>query len=331
MRRWLSLAWSYRNGSIGLLIVLVVSIVAVFAPIFAPHDPFTQQITNRLLPPFFEPGGNQDFPLGTDQLGRDVASRLMYGSRWSILVGVLAVMISAGIGIPLGLVAGFYGKYVDAAVTLLVNTVISFPFIVFALAIIAFLGPGFVNLVIVLGVASWTSMARVVRTEVLSLRDNDFVLASRTLGGSSLWLLRRHLLPMVTNSILVLASLQVASMILAEAFLSFVGFGIQPPTPSWGSMLADSRVYMLSNWWLATFPGLAIFLTALGVNLLGDGLCDVMDPRTRRTRARDSRKETLQDGAVPTPDLRSAPASHRPAASGTVQTVDERGADSAVT
>ncbi len=278
----LRLAWDFRTGTLGLVIVLFVAFIAFFGPQVAPHDPYAQNIAQRLKPPFWDPAGSVENLLGTDQLGRDELSRLIYAARWSCLVGVLAAAVATVIGVPLGLIAGYYGRYVDAIVTFFVNVVMAFPFIVFALAIIAFLGPSFTNMIITLGVAGWVGYARVVRSEVLSLRERDYVIASRSVGARGSYVLRKHMLPGVLDSVLVLASLQVAAMILAEAFLSFIGFGIQPPTPSWGSMLADSRVYMLTRWWLATFPGLAIFITALGVNLLGDGLRDAFDPRTRR-------------------------------------------------
>lgn len=274
-----------RLGDLPLIPIAILSgiaFVAIFANQLAPHNPEIGSLAARFKPPFWEAGGSTKYLLGTDQLGRDELSRLIYAARWSCLVGVLAAAVATVIGVPLGLIAGYYGRYVDAIVTFFVNVVMAFPFIVFALAIIAFLGPSFTNMIITLGVAGWVGYARVVRSEVLSLRERDYVIASRSVGARGSYVLRKHMLPGVLDSVLVLASLQVAAMILAEAFLSFIGFGIQPPTPSWGSMLADSRVYMLTRWWLATFPGLAIFITALGVNLLGDGLRDAFDPRTRR-------------------------------------------------
>jgi peptide/nickel transport system permease protein len=267
---------------IGLVIVLFVAFLAMFGPFISPHDPNEQAIAQRLLPPFWDDGGSMNRILGTDQLGRDELSRLIYAARWSLLVGVLAAAVALVIGVPLGLAAGFYGRYVDAVVSFFVNVVIAFPFIVLALGIIAFLGPSFFNMVLTLGIAGWVTYARVVRSEVLSLRERDYVVASQSIGAPDRHVLFRHLRPGVADSGLVLASLQVASMILAEAFLSFIGFGIQPPTASWGSMVSDARVYMLTRWWLATFPGALIFLTALGVNMLGDGLRDYLDPRSRK-------------------------------------------------
>lgn len=282
VRSWLGIAWRFRTGTIGLVVVLFVTFFAIFGPLVAPHDPYAQQIADRLHAPFWEPTGTSEHLLGTDQLGRDELSRLIYAARWSCLVGVLAAAVATVIGVPLGLVAGYYGRYVDAVIMFFVNVVIAFPFIVFALAIIAFLGPGFLNMILVLGLAGWVTYTRIVRSEILSLRELDYVMGSKAVGAADWHVLRRHMFPGVIDSVMVLASLQVASMILAEAFLSFIGFGIQPPTPSWGSMLADARVYMLTRWWLATLPGIAIFITALGVNLLGDGLRDLFDPRTRR-------------------------------------------------
>src|SRR5688500_17623479 len=203
----------YKTGTAGFFIVLLIGFIAVFGPLIAPHDAYEHNIAQLLLPPFWESGGSTWHLLGTDQLGRDELSRLIYGSRWSILVGVLAAGVATCIGVPLGLAAGYYGRYVDAVVMFFVNVVLAFPFIIFALAVIAFLGPGFVNMILVLGVAAWVTYARIVRSEVLSLRERDYVIASRSLGAKHSFILRRHMLPGVVDSVLVLMSLQVAAMI----------------------------------------------------------------------------------------------------------------------
>ncbi|MFN8535418.1 MAG: ABC transporter permease [Dehalococcoidia bacterium] len=272
--------WRSRTGLIGLLIVGFVIVLAAAAPVIAPHDPNDGEVIRRLRPPFWMAGGSTEFLLGTDQLGRDTLSRLIFASRPSLLVGVTAVLVAGVIGVALGLLAGYFGGFVDFVVTMLINTIIAFPFIILTLAIIAFAGRGLFNMIVVLGIAGWTFYARVLRTEVLSLRDGEFIHAAKVIGAGDGRIVWRHLLPNVTDSLLVLASLQVASMILAEAFLSYLGFGIQPPTPSWGNMLADARTYMLDRWWLAAFPGALIFLTALGINLLGDSIRDALDPRS---------------------------------------------------
>lgn len=278
----LRMFFAQRNGVIGLVIVTTVVLLTVLGDWIVPHDPFAQNLIDRLRPPFWLEGGSTAHLLGTDVLGRDILSRLIFASRWSILVGFLAVVIALGIGVPFGLLAGYFGRYVDASMTFSVNVVMAFPFIVFALTVIAFLGPGFVNLILVLGLAGWVVYARVVRTETLSLREREFVIASRALGAGHARIIWKHLLPIAADSVLILASTQVAAMILAEAFLSFLGFGIQPPTPSWGSMLAEARSHMFARWWLAAWPGIAIFIMVFGVNLLADGFRDVLDPRTRR-------------------------------------------------
>lgn len=279
--RSLAALWKFRTGAIGLVLVLGVVVSALAAPFISPHDPGDGEVIRRLLPPFWMEGGSAEFLLGTDQLGRDELSRLLYAGRPSLLVGVAAVLVAGIIGVTLGLVSGYLGGLADFVVTFLVNTIIAFPFVILALTIIAFLGRGLVNVIFVLGIAGWTFYARVLRAEVLSLRDREFIQAARILGADDRRIIFRHLLPNVVDSLLVLASLQIASMILAEAFMSYLGFGIQPPTPSWGNMLADARVHMLDRWWLAAFPGAAIFLTALGINLLGDAWRDLLDPRTR--------------------------------------------------
>lgn len=280
--RFLKLAWRFKNGTTGAVIVLLVAFVAIAGQSIAPHDPFAIDLERRFTPPFWLEGGGLDHILGTDQIGRDILSRIIYASRWSVMVGVFAVVVAMAIGVPLGIAAAFYGRYVDAAAMFLVNVVMAFPFIVFALSIIAFVGAGFFNLVIVLGIGGWVAYTRVVRSEVFSLRERDFVIASQAVGGRGVHIMRVHLLANVMDSVIILASTQVAAMILAEAFLSFLGFGIQPPTPSWGGMLADARAHMSTRPWLATFPGLAIFVTVFGVNLLADGVRDFLDPKTRR-------------------------------------------------
>jgi len=196
-------------------------------------------------------------------------------------VGVAATALAGFIGVGLGLVAGLYGGWLDTAVVFLTNFLLAFPFVILAMVVIGFLGPNFVNVILVLGVTGWTIYARVLRSETLSLREREFVLAARALGASMGRLLLRHLLPNQFDSILVMLSLQVSTMILAEAFLSFLGFGIQPPIPSWGSMIADARGRLVTQWWLAVFPGLALLFTNLGINLLGDGIRDLTDPRLR--------------------------------------------------
>jgi peptide/nickel transport system permease protein len=273
--------WQLRAGFAGLGLVALVVLAAIAAPVVAPHDPLEQDITARLLPPVWESGGSFDNVLGTDRVGRDVLSRIIYGARNSLEVGALGVLIAASIGVALGILAGFFGGRLDAAASGLVNLFLAFPFILLAIATVAVLGPSFVNMIIVLGVTSWPVYARLVRVETVRLREQDFVLAGRSLGASPMRLIRSYVLPNLVATIVVLSSLEVARLIVLESFLSFLGLGIQPPTPSWGGMLSEGRTYIFNMWWLATFPGLAIFVTTLGINLFGDALRDVLDPRMR--------------------------------------------------
>jgi ABC-type dipeptide/oligopeptide/nickel transport system permease subunit len=263
---------------VGAGIVSLAIACAVMAPWLSPHDPYLQALSARLIPPVWDPGGTWTYPLGTDPLGRDLLSRIIYGARVSISAGALAVMVAMTLGVLMGLVAGYYGGAVDTIITNLVNVMLAFPFLLLALAAIAVVGPSFGNMIVVLGATGWPIYTLVVRAETLKYREREFVQAARALGLGSWRIIRGHVLPNLLNTIIVMASLEVARMIILESFLSFLGLGIQPPTPSWGAMLGEGRVYMLTHWWLAAFPGAAIFLTTLGINLFGDGLRDVLDP-----------------------------------------------------
>lgn len=265
-------------GLTGALIMLVVIAVAVFAPALAPHDPTLIRILDRLKPP-----GTPGHLLGTDSLGRDILSRLMYGSRISLTVGVSAVALAGVAGIAAGLVAGYYGGWVDDVIMRIVDIQLAFPFILLAIAALAVLGAGLLNLILVLGVGNWVGYARLVRGEVLSLREKEFIEAARATGARGWPVLIKHVLPNIVGPVIVVASFAVASTILTEAALEFLGLGLPPKVPTWGSMLAAGREYLNSAWWLAAFPGLAIMITVLGINLLGDWLRDVLDPRLRGT------------------------------------------------
>jgi peptide/nickel transport system permease protein len=270
--------WKFRAGVLGVLIVLAVSVAAIFAGSVAPHDPYEQEVVNRLMPPMWAAKGSSAHILGTDPVGRDVLSRLIHGGRISLATGVAAVLIAATIGVVLGLVGGYYGGKVDSVIVNAVNVMMAFPFMLLALTAVAVMGPSFRNLVIVLGVTGWPIYTRVVRAETYQLKALEFVVAARAMGFSGPRIILRHILPNLINTIIVTSSLEVARMIIQESFLSFLGLGVQPPTPSWGGMLGEGRTYMLTHPWLATFPGLAIFVTTLGINLLGDGLRDLFDP-----------------------------------------------------
>jgi len=266
-------------GLIGLAITAAVLLAALFAPLLAPDDPAALQVRERLVPPAWSAGGDWRHPLGTDQLGRDVLSRLLFGSRVSVLIGVAAVLVSGVVGVLIGLASGYYGGAVDALLSRVIDTFLALPFIVLALAVIGVLGPGLLNLVLVLGLTGWVTYARVVRGEVLAAKETEYVLAARVLGQPEWRIGLLHILPNVAASIIVLSTLSVATAIVAESSLSFLGLGVQPPAITWGTMLADGRDHVATSWWLATFPGIAITLTVLGIIFLGDWLRDVLDPR----------------------------------------------------
>lgn len=250
------------------------------APLIAPMDPAEQELVARLIPPL----GSSDrglHLLGTDPLGRDIASRIIWGSRVSMLVGFAAVFVAGSIGVVLGLIAGYRGGRWSALIMRVADVQLTIPFMVFALALVAAVGPSLLNLILVLGVTGWVVYARVVRAETLSLREREFVLAARAVGVRGAGIVRRHILPNAASSIIVLISIQVARMMLFEASLSFLGVGVPPPTPTWGSMIADGRGYLGVAWWVSTVPGLALFVTVLGVTLLGDRVRDILDPRLR--------------------------------------------------
>jgi len=270
-----------RFGVAAAAVLLVIVLSALFAPLLAPHDPLVVDIRHRLSPPAWMAGGTTEHLLGTDQVGRDLLSRVIYGGRISLVVGVSAVILSAGIGILAGLAAGYFGGAIDWAIMTVVNIVLVFPFVLLALAVIAVLGPSLPNMIAVLGVAGWPIYARVLRAETQALREREFVTAGRALGMSHARLIFRQILPNLISASVVIATLQVAQVIVLESFLSFLGLGVQPPIPAWGNMLGEGRVYMLNSWWIAAFPGAAIFVTTLVINLIGNALRDWLDPRLK--------------------------------------------------
>ncbi|MDE0432565.1 MAG: ABC transporter permease [Bryobacterales bacterium] len=265
----------------GVPVVLLVVTAALFAQYVSPHDPFQQDLNLRLQPPFWEEGGELSRPLGTDQFGRCLFSRIILGGRASIIVGVSAVLLSALIGIPVGLIAGYSRGRVDEVIMAIADVQYSFPFLFLALVLSYLLGPSLHNTVLALGFAGWVTYARVTRGEVLSIRERDYILAARAIGCSATRTVVRHVLPQVVTPLIVVGTLQTAWMIVVEASLSYLGMGVQPPTPSWGNILAEGRLHMLNSWWYATFPGIAITITVLGLNMMGDWLRDVLDPRSR--------------------------------------------------
>jgi peptide/nickel transport system permease protein len=270
-----------RIGMVGLAMVGFILAVALMAPFLSPRNPLEQSLQARLKPPFWEEKADSKYPLGTDQVGRDMLSRLIYGSRISLSVGFLTMAFSAVVGITLGIMAGFYRGAWDSVISNGVNIMMSFPYILLAISVMAATGPGYRNVVMVLGLTGWPIYTRLVRAEVIELKGRDFITAARALGGRNSGVILKHLLPNLVSSIIVLATFEMARMIIRESFLSFLGLGIPPPNASWGGMLAEGRSYMLGMWWLAAIPGAAIFFTTLGINLLGDGLRDWLDPHTR--------------------------------------------------
>lgn len=280
-RAWRSMVAS-RWALIGLLILLVAVVVAIFGPMIAPLDPNRQNIMLRLV----EPGGagprGATFWLGSDALGRDVLSRLLYGARVSLLVGFAAILVGGTIGVIAGLVSGYFGGWVDDVIMRLGDIQLAFPFILLAIMFLVVLGPGLLNIILVLGIGQWITYARIVRAQTLSLREKEYVEAARAMGDSTLSILFRTILPNIMAPLTVIASFNVASVILSEAALSFLGLGVPPDVPTWGSMLSESREQLLSNrWWLAVFPGLAIVFVVLAFNIIGDWLRDYLDPRLR--------------------------------------------------
>src|SRR5919109_1393644 len=274
--------WRDRAAFLGLAVILCTALAAVFAPELSPTDPIKNNLLERLTPPMWSVGGTSSYPLGTDTLGRDVLSRLLYGARISLLVGVSAVAMSSVLGVSLGLIAGYYGGWLDDVLMRLGDIQLAFPILVLAIAVLAVLGASLGNVILVLGISGWITFARLARGETLSLKEREFVEAARAIGLSDRGILWQHILPNVLSSITVVATFSVARVIIAEASLSFLGLGVPPPTPSWGAMLDEGRNYITTAWWLALFPGLAILTLVLGINLVGDWVRDLLDPRMER-------------------------------------------------
>lgn len=267
-----------RFAVLGLVIVLVMFVGAALAPLVAPFDPLEMQLDKPFLPP-----GSPGHLLGTDNFGRDILSRVLYGGRLSLSVGLVVVGISVTIGLILGIVAGFFGGWVDHAVMWVTDLFFAFPFFILAIGVIAALGPGIQNVMMVLGIVGWPGYARLARSKVLSLREEPYIEAARAAGARSLRIMLRHILPNSVAPVIVMATLEMAGAILAAAGLSFLGMGVQPPTPEWGAMLNEARTYMRMAPHLVVIPGLAIMISVLGLNFVGDGLRDALDPRARQS------------------------------------------------
>ncbi len=250
----------------GLGIVVFFIMIAIFAPTIAPYNPGQIDIENILTPP------SSSHIFGTDSLGRDLFSRMVYGSRISLMVGFIAVGIAGLIGIALGAIAGYYGKWLDTVIMRFIDIMLCFPTFFLILAVIALLEPSIINIMVIIGATSWMGMARLMRAEILSLKERDFIYAERAIGASDLRIIAKHLIPNAMAPVLVSITLGIAGAILVESSLSFLGIGVQPPTPSWGNILSEGKAVMGAGWWMMLFPGLAIFITVLGYNLLGEGI-----------------------------------------------------------
>jgi peptide/nickel transport system permease protein len=285
---WSGEAWAMtrrlvrrRTALVGLLVLIAVVGAALAAPVLTTFDPIEQDIGQRLRPPGGADERGRLHLLGTDHLGRDILARILFGSRIALLVALSAVAIAGLLGLGIGLLAGYFGGRVDDFFMRLADIQLAFPFILLAIAVIGVLGPNLGNIIVVVGVSGWVVYARIVRGEVLSLREREYVQAAIAMGSRHRRVILRHIVPNAFTPWLVIATLDMARVIILESALSFLGLGVQPPTPTWGGMLADGRVYLSTAWWLATFPGLAILVTVLGINLLGDGLSDTFDPRLK--------------------------------------------------
>jgi peptide/nickel transport system permease protein len=268
--------------------VVPLALVALFvlggllAPWLSPADPHEQSLRNKFRPPAWEEGGSWQRPLGTDRLGRDMLSRILWGARVSLAAGVLTVFLATAVGAAVGLVAGYHGGRVDGALMRVTDATLSFPVILLALILAVTVGPSFGNVVLAIAVILWARYARVIRGQVLTLMELDFIAQARIAGAGAWRIILRHLVPNTLNTLVVLVTLQIGYVIIVEASLSFLGAGIPPPTPAWGSMIAEGREFVTSAWWVSSFPGLAIMLVVLAFNLLGDWLRDTLDPRLRQ-------------------------------------------------
>jgi peptide/nickel transport system permease protein len=282
---------AWRIASVGtrgypvvpIAIIVITALVAIFAEYLAPHDPEVGILGARFKPPAWQAGGDPAYLLGTDHLGRDVLSRLVFGARVSMIVGFFAVIVAGVIGTALGIISGYFGGWVDQVIMRITDTWLAFPALIFAIFLAAILGPSLTNIIIILGAVFWTRYARVIRGEVLSLKERDFVRLAVVANCSTWTIMRRHILPNVVNSAIVLGSLQLGIVIIAEATLSFLGVGVPPPQPAWGLMLADGKKGMMAGyWWLTVLPGTCIMLMVLAANLLGDWLRVKLDPQLRQ-------------------------------------------------
>jgi ABC-type dipeptide/oligopeptide/nickel transport system permease subunit len=266
---------------LGGFIVILFVLAAIFAPYLTDHDPRQGSLRARLIAPVWQEGGTLTYPLGTDAQGRDLLTRIIYGSRISLAVGLIAVTISVFVGSSLGALAGYYRGRLDTIISRFADLLLAFPFLIFAIGVMAFLGPGFTNLILALTFKGWVEFFRLVRGEMMSEKTKEYVDSARVVGMSNMAIILKEIMPNIVNSVFVLGTLRMCDMIITEASLSFLGLGIQPPNPAWGSMVASGRDFMLTHWWVATIPGLAILILVLSINLFGEGLRDILDPRLK--------------------------------------------------
>ncbi len=268
-----------RSAVVAVGVVLLFVLIALFAPWIAPHDPDETDLVLRLQPPVWMEGGEWSYPLGCDALGRDLLSRILYGSRVSIFIGTAVVVLATGIGIVTGLMAGYLRGWVDTVISRLVDILLAFPYLLFAIGLMAMMGPGLQNIILALAYKEWVIPCRLVRGETLALREVEYVEAARAVGASSAYIMAREILPNILSPVIVVSTIRMAHVIILEASLSFLGIGVQPPTASWGSLVADGRSFIMDAWWISTFSGLAILALVLAINVASQGLRDAFDPR----------------------------------------------------
>ncbi|MED4957589.1 ABC transporter permease [Paenibacillus macerans] len=292
---WTNLRKS-RAGLPGLFILALVVLCALAAPWIAPHDPYAQNLADAMKPPFWSAEGSAAYLLGTDQLGRDIFSRIIYGSRISLLISAAGSLVSLATGILLGSISGYYGGKIDSLLMRFVDISMAVPFILLSIFIAAIVGPGIANIIFIAGISSGVGLARLVRGEIMAVKGQEYIEAIRSVGANDRIVVFRHILPNIFNTLIVTLTLEMAQLILVESSLSFLGLGVPAEVPTWGKMLSESRTYMLSDPWIAIFPGVAITLTVLGINLFGDWLRDYLDPKTRKTAGLDEARD-VRSGA----------------------------------
>ncbi len=269
------------TAALGAVVVVLYILAAILAPLMTPHNPTRGDLTLSLLPPSWIAGGNPQYPLGADFQGRDLFARILYGARVSLWIGFLCTGIAVAVGATLGSIAGYFRGWLDGVLSRFADVLLSFPILIFAIGMMAFLGPGFITLVIALTFKEWVEFFRLTRGEMIAEKTKEYVEAARVAGQSHAAIIVSEILPNISHSLLVLGILRVGYIIVLEASLSFIGLGVQPPTPAWGSMISEGRDFLLTDWWLSTLPGIALLILILSLNLFGDGLRDILDPRLK--------------------------------------------------